>query len=283
MADEQVTQEAPKEEAVVTQVEETQQVTEPEYSPAEALAKSRGWQPKEDWESNPNNTGKKWRDAEEFLERGELFDKIHSLNRESTQTKQALNQLASHHKRVYESAYNKAIRDLKSQRAVAIKEGDGDMMNEVEDRMAEVTQQYQKDVQVLEAQAVQEQPQVNPQFVAWVGQNEWFVSQPEARAYAEIEGIKYARSNPSISNTDVWNHVAKKVREKFPEYFPRNPNKERAPDVEGSGTVQRPTGRKGGSGDYSLTPDEEKVMNNFVRSGVMTKEEYIKELKSIKG
>src|SRR5574343_1234698 len=185
--------ETPPVETPEVKQEVQQQVSAPEYSPAEELAMSRGWLPKEEWEANPDNAGKKWRDAEEFLERGELFDRIHQLNRKTAQTEQALNNLSKHHKRVYESAYNKAMRDLKAQRSIAIREGDGDMLNAVEDQMEAVKKQYEEDVQNVEASVPKAgEAGPNPQFVAWVNQNPWFMTHPEVRAYAEIEGIKYA-------------------------------------------------------------------------------------------
>ena len=48
--------------------------------------------------------------------------------------------------------------------------------------------------------------------------------------------------------------------------------------VEGT-TTSRPVK----SDSFKLTEDEERVMKTFVRSGVMTKEEYIADLKRVKG
>jgi len=61
---------------------QTEVLNEP--SPAEAKAMERGWVPKDVWEADEKNAGKKWRDAEEFNDRGELFEKIEELGFDSS-------------------------------------------------------------------------------------------------------------------------------------------------------------------------------------------------------
>jgi hypothetical protein len=43
------------------------------------------------------------------------------------------------------------------------------------------------------------------------------------------------------------------------------------------------SGRRADSFKASLNETERKIMNNFVRSGIMTEEQYLKDLKAAKG
>jgi hypothetical protein len=98
---------------------------------------------------------------------------------------------------------------------------------------------------------------------------------------ADQIGTAYAAKNPETSPDDVLKYVEQRVRKLYPENF-RNPNKERPSAVEGR-TQTQATEKKDGISDYPLTDEERKVMNTFVRQGIMTKDQYIKDLKSVKG
>lgn len=65
MADEQVVVEDQE------TLEQPQEVQAPQYSDAEIHAMETGWKPKDQY-TGPEG---KWVDAEEYLRRGELFDK----------------------------------------------------------------------------------------------------------------------------------------------------------------------------------------------------------------
>ena len=73
---------------------ENTQVTKTESTnPYDKQAREMGWRPKEEWEGEPE----KWRDAKEFVERGELYGKIDSVGRELKETRKALKMLQEHH------------------------------------------------------------------------------------------------------------------------------------------------------------------------------------------
>lgn len=75
-------------------------------------------------------------------------------------------------------------------------------------------------------------------------------------------------------------YVKTRIKTLYPERF-QNPNRSRPSSVEGSSTAST---RNSESRDtFMLTDDEKRAMNTFVRQGVMTKEEYIKEIKRVKG
>ena len=79
-----------------------------------------------------------------------------------------------------------------------------------------------------------------------------------------------------LTPQQVLKEVEKQVKQEFPHKF-RNPNKDKPNAVEGSSS-------KGGKGEssISLSDDERRVMQRFVRTGVMTEKQYIDELKRVK-
>ena len=107
---------------------------------------------------------------------------------------------------------------------------------------------------------------------------------PEMSVNEEIK----ARTNTIKLLSDITDEVIepttedieKAVREEFPNKF-RNPNKDTAPAVESSGNKGTKSGK--GFSEADLDDRERKVMNSLVRQKIMTKEEYLADLKKIKG
>ena len=118
--------------------EELNQEQVPDVNPIEAQAREQGWTPREEFDANPDNAGKKWRDAEEFVDRGELFSKIDELSRKYKSTQKTLDQLNDHHKKVKDAEYQRALNTLKAQKKEALEEGDADALIEIDDRIADV-------------------------------------------------------------------------------------------------------------------------------------------------
>ena len=72
--------------------------------------------------------------------------------------------------------------------------------------------------------------------------------------------------------------VEKRVKKAYSEKF-INPRKEDAPAVEGGAG----TPRKGRGTQIELTEDEQRAMRRFVKAGAMTEEQYIAEVKTMRG
>ena len=111
-------------EVVETSVEDAtpEVVDTPEYSEIEQQAREQGWRPKEEWEGDET----KWRDAKEFVERGELYSKIDTMGRDLKDTKKALKMLQEHHSKLKEVEYNKAVQELKAAQKKNLETGDAD-------------------------------------------------------------------------------------------------------------------------------------------------------------
>jgi hypothetical protein len=221
----------------------------PQYSPAETTAMEQGWVPKEQWTGDG-----KWRDAEAFLDRGELFGKIDRQNRE----------------------IKRAIASLRAEKKTALQEGNADAVIEIEDRLDTI-----RDHQT-EARMRASQPQYvdngesHPEFQAFVNKNPWYTQSRPMKSYADALGTELREQGKSPS--DVLRAVEAAVRKEFPQRF-SNPNRDRPSGVE-SGTGN--SGTSNSSDKFVLNDMEKKMMNRLVESGVLTKEKYMADLKAKK-
>ena len=259
--------------AVQTEVVPTTPVVEtpestPQVDPIEVEAREQGWKPKEEYEGDPT----KWRPAKEFVERGELFGKIDHMGKELKETRKALKMLQDHHTKVRETEYNRALTELKALQKKHLEEGNSDGYLETTELLTDLKAE-QKAREVVQ-QNTPNQP--DPRFLNWVSANKWYEKDTEMRKYADTLGAGYAASNPGIDPEEVLQYVTKEVRTRFSTKFV-NPNREKPSTVEGASTGAA------NKSSFELTDDERKVMNTFVRAGVMSKEDYIAQVKQMRG
>lgn len=242
---------------------------EPKVNATEEQARAQGWVPKEDF----NGEEHKWVEAGEFLRRGELFNKIESQNKELKYIRDTLAQFKDHHNKVQETAYKKAVADLKQKKKEALLEGNADLVIEADEALADVKQ---RQVQI-EAQAKTPPPQVeHPEFVAFRNTNSWYDTNKPMRSWADARGteLQAEGKNP----TEVLRIVAQEVRKEFPARF-ENPNRSKPGAVE-STTRQ---GSKAGTA-YEPSETERTLAKKFVKSGLFKNEqEYYADLRAMNG
>lgn len=235
----------------------------------EQRAMESGWVPENEWDGDKSQ----WRPAKEFLDRGELFKKIDDQNRSVKELKRALDDMKRHHQTVRETEYARALQALKDQKKAALVEGDADEVVRIDDQIDLVRDEQTK----LKQNVVQEEytAEPAPEFVSWVSHNKWYESDTNMKTWADGIGRNLAAAG--MKPEKVLQEIEKQVKEVFPNKF-RNVNRDKPGSVEGSSNK----GGKG-SGSFVLSDDERRVMQRFVRSGVMTEAEYIKDLKSVRG
>lgn len=258
------------------QVVDNQEVQANEPDAVETEARASGWVPKEEFHGDPV----KWVDAGEFVRRAPLFQKLDLQNRELKELRKGLEELKQHHSKVRETEYKRALADLKTQKRDAFVEGDPDKIVEIEEQMEVVKEAQRKfeQEQQVEAQRATAPEVIHPEFAAWSRRNPWYDTSKPMRAFADALGIELRATG--MSPSDVLKQVEQQVKEEFPNKF-RNSNRDKAPAVEGTSKGGGKSG--GGVSESSLSDDERRIMNTFVRTGVMTKEQYIAELKKVKG
>lgn len=259
-----------KEEPVV---EEQAEPSVPELTPVEEQAMEQGWVPLEQWKEAGRDE-REWRPAKEFVDRGELYKSIHTTKRELKQTQAALDALRKHHGYVYQKAHEQALRDLRAEKRLAIRNEDFERLEEIETEIEQTQDQFKKDQDEFVATqvAAQQQSNVAPEFQVWLDRNPWYLMDKELKDEAEAIGFVYL--NNGGSKDGLLKHVETTVKKKFPTKF--GAVKKAAPNAVAS--VNREA-RKGKADTIELTAEERGVMKTFVDMGVMSEADYIKELK----
>lgn len=248
-------------------LETTEQVT-PELTPVEQEALNSGWVPKDQF----NGDEHKWVDAAEYLRRGELFKKIESQSKELKDVKRALQEMKKLHSEVREVEYKRALETLKAQKKAALEEGDADAVIAADERI-DLIKEQQRALQ-QETPEVPQSGEEHPEFVEWKSRNSWYTSSTPMKAFADALGAELA--SQGLTPPQVLRKVEEEVKKEFPHKF-QNPRQARPSAVEST------SGRGGAASGFQLTPEEKRVMHTFVRTGVMTEADYIKELRKVKG
>jgi len=243
----------------------------PQYTDIELRAMDMGWRPREEF----NGADEDFIEAKEYVNRKPLFDKIEYQSKELKSVKRALDALKTHYTKVQETEYERALNSLKQQRKQALTEGDGDKFEAVDVEIKNVERQAREIKAIHVDTSV---PEVNPEFQSWLNKNTWYNDTQYMRAFADDYGTRLAANG--MAPSEVLVQVEKAVRKEFPQKF-RNPNKEDAGDV-GNSRSARNTSSRQSSDEAGLNEQERKIMNDLVRSGVMTKEKYIADLKAVK-
>lgn len=254
-------------------VNNEQKPVEHQYSDAEQQAMAQGWVPQEEW----TGTGK-WRSAEDFLDRGELFAKIEDQGRQLKGMKAQTQALATHLELVRKTEYNRALAQLRAEKKTALAEGDADAVVDVEERIeaakAEFTEAEIK--HQMQARQADASTQYNPLLQVWVNRNPWYNTDKAMRIYADQIGHELAAQG-LVNPQEILVEVERRTKKEFAERF-NNPNRNKPGAVEAGGN-------KGGQGkdSFQLTDEETRVMNRFIKAGLLTKEQYIADIKADRG
>ena len=236
----------------------------------EKRALEMGWKPKDNWEGPEED----FIDAKEFVRRQPLFEKIEHQSKALKQLERSFEALKTHHTKVKEAEYQRALKTLKEARKEAIREGESERALAYEEKIEEVEQQ--KSEFEAEAQQLQhrEPAEAHPDFVAWKQQNSWYSRDNELKEFADSYGITLAKKG--MAPQEVLEAVAKRVKQSFPEKF-HNPKRDQP------NSVETPSRKNVSENKISMSAEDEQIMKTILRSGVMTKDEYLKQYKLIQG
>lgn len=258
-----------------TKVPETNQETEtaaPVVNPVEQAAREAGWVSKDEWVARGKNPDD-WRSAKEFQERGELFDEIHRLQEDTKKTKAAFKVLVEHHKKVRETAVKEAIAQLKAEKRVALENHEIERVFEIDEQIEKVKDNPDL---VPNIDLPEEPVGPTPTFKRWHKRNSWYElsGDDEASRFADTLGAQFKSKNPNATEEELLEHVESKIARRFPELF-ENQSGSRVSEVN-----PRSNGKAGPTSDsFKLTEDEERACKMFVDQGIMTRKQYIDELK----
>lgn len=242
-----------------------------EFSDVEQRAMAQGWVPEDQYSGSG-----KWRSAEDFLDRGELFAKIDEQNRRIKGMESTLHAAKTHLELVRKTEYNRAVQALRAEKKQALAEGDADAVVDVEERMEVAKAEFVQEQMAAQRQQQLASQQPHPVLTAWVNKNTWYQTDRAMRVFADEVGKELAAAGLADPR-ELLDEVERRTKKEFSHKF-QNPNRAKP------GSVESGTNKGSQSKDtFQLTPEETVVMNKFVKAGHMSKEEYIKDIKAQRG
>lgn len=239
-----------------------QEVNENQESEIEAKARTMGWRPKEEYSGDTSN----WVDAEEFVGRAPLYEGLSKQGKKIKQMERQLNAMMEHNKQIHERNKQAQIEELESQKREALDEQDHNKVIEVDRKIRETEQEPAPDVN----------QGINPAFVDWVEDNEWYTDNPDLAAIADRRGELLYQQNPNRPVEEIYKEVGEYIRGTYIK------EESTAPPPDGGSRQTRKASAKDTSPaalEAKLTEEQRKMMNEYVNDlELMTKEEYIEQL-----
>lgn len=196
----------------------------------------------------------------------------------------SINALKDHNERVYKADVKKLqaeIVALKKERRDAIELADVDKVEELDAKIEGI----QKDINEPKDKEQQVESTTNPVYNEWIKDNQWYLNDSEMAQYADVVAQQYQ----GAPLDRIYSLVRQKVQEVFPEKFEtqktNNINESIEPEkkkpVGPTSPVERTTKGKVSGKTFSkedLTPAQLAIMDQFVRSKVMTEQQYINDV-----
>lgn len=248
----------------------------------EDRASEKGWVPKEEWEGDPDQ----WRPAKEFIDRGELMDRISSQSRQLDKynskiedLEKSLTILAEHNKKIAKQEYEKAIKDLKTKKAEALQYGDHDTVVEIDEQMDELKESKKEIDKAEETQPKSKNEGPHPDVVQWMESNSWYNNNLVLQGAADAIAKQYLSSNPSSADNpkEVLDYVSREIRKEFPDKFSTKRRPSGTADPASTGTAEKGKGKTKYTVKH-LSPEQRNVAKKFASTGVMTEQDYVDQL-----
>ncbi len=268
--------------------EETKESSnESQSSEVESLASQLGWSADH---QGPNSV-----DAATYILRSrEIQDSMKerndALKGQLTNLQTSIDALKDHNERVYQADLKSKqveIDALKRERDSAIDLADREKVNEIDAKIDSIKENIN--------QPAPAQPSVvNPEFDSWVKDNQWYLTDSQMAQYADTVAQQYVGAPPER----IYSLVRSKVAEVFPEKFeePKTPEQSTLANVnQNQPSKPKPVGPTSpveaakqtsqgvGFSKADLSQEQLSIMNQFTRAGIMTEEQYIKDIAKLQG
>lgn len=277
----------------------------------EEAARKQGWVPQEEWNGNPDQ----WVDAKEFVYRGELLGRIKDQSKQiqslrknyDTEVKGLREKMLKMGEQwtkdrlsninldleAAQKAYENAIRDDDPDRASALKDYMGKLTTEKQE--FETTSKELEDEKNDPAnQLTSLQKDLQSEMQNFIKRNDWYGRDVILTNTFNLIGDQLAEQGEYTSAEELVEMAYDALKEEMPHKFPADEEEEEdVEEVQPKPSNRRQTrqavepevtptrGAKGKDRFRSLSEDEERVARNFERTGVMTRKEYIDQLKAM--
>ena len=266
VAEEAVATEETPEETTTVEIEDPDELIEIEEEPKVdsavdedaivAEATSKGWKP-----DGPKS-------AAEFLRAEPLYEEIKTRGKEIQELKATMDALKTHLDKQKEAGYKQALADLEQRKVEAIQMGDVEGVAEVEKQIAD-HQAPEAPQTLLPAVA-----QFKEKHSAWLNDPSYEAQQ--IREFVEARDTQLATYN--LSPDEHIKIIESDLLKKFPNRFKSNRPRPTTTAVEAP-TAKAPKAKTANFSD--LSSEQKLVCRQFERTGVMTRDEYIKQLKDL--
>jgi hypothetical protein len=228
----------------------------------EEIARKMGWSEKDKFGGNPD----KFIDAVEYVKRTPNRNQL--LSRQLKDMTNVVSELKRHNERVYKAEVSKLTREieeLKTQRKDAIKDGDIEKVEAIEQQIVNI-----RDSAPARPEPESEAP--SPDFTVWLEDNSWYHENAEMKKFADDAGLVY---KGKIPYPEILKKVRKLMEVEYPEKFSKKKKELPGASVEGA---SRSVNTKKMFSKTDLNESQRGIMKQFVRANVMTEAEYIADL-----
>jgi hypothetical protein len=274
---EEVTEDATEEAATEENTEESAQPT------VEDIAKDLGWKSQDEFQGNDET----YVDPATYIRRSKdiqqsMSQHLKDNRRKMDQMERGISDLHNHYEQVSKAQIAKQQKEivrLRKEKREAIEEGDADRVDEIESEMLD------KYDSMDASQPIPAMPEPDPrdvdEFDGWRSKNDWYKvkggdGDQDMTAYAdklanlpEYDALPYQRKLATVTEL---------VKKAFPDKFQGT-----AQSRPTSNSVEAPRGAPGKRvfSKRDLSSDQQSIMSNFVKRGIMTEKQYIADLAEI--
>lgn len=264
------------EETIKTSTEVQTEGEQPEQkqpSKYEQQAIEMGWRPKEEWSGDLED----FVDAKEYVQRKSFYDRISLQSGEIKELKKTLNEFSEHFRKVEDYTRKQVLEELKQAKKTALEQGNADDVIRIDEAITD----FKVKEKELEAQkqAKEQQHQsgeLNPEFVRWKSNNDWYTVDQEMTKYADRIARGMVAGDASRDRLEILSDIEKEVKARFPDKF-KNKHREAPAAVETSTTGAKPAAPK-----LKASPEELAAARKFVKAGwYKSEDEYIKALRQM--
>ena len=257
--------------AAIDSIQEPQETPVIQEDAPEDIARSQGWRPKEEYEGDKT----KWVPADEFLRRKPLFDKIHeqskllkNYEKAIIDTQETVKKIEERTRREEQEKYQRQLDEIKAQRRAAIREGDEETVDRLDEQLKRV--ENAKPAEPARPEAQQEEQQAPKEILDWVGRNKWYEQDEDLRDFMNAKQMQNLQRGMSVA--EALQASEKQVRQAFSHKF-ENPNK----DKPSPAIPRNPEPKKAGIDD--LPAHMRNTFRVVSRLTGITLEEYVAEQK----
>jgi hypothetical protein len=235
----------------------------------EEEARSQGWRPKEDFDGPEE----KWTDEKTFVEKGDkiagiLKSRLDKQDATIRELQSANKEFGEYQKKLRETEKKKSeqlLHELEALRAKAVTDGDGQEFTRID---KEITRTRES----LSEKEPPKKQELDPAAQQWVSENSWYGSNQKLSTYAD--GVADRVSSEGYMGPAYYAEITRRVKEAFPDDF-KNPKRNGANSVEQGSEIDTPSSKSAKT--YENLPKEAKdACNRYVKNGLITKEDYVK-------